>query len=76
MLAVTGVKEQGGSVVLASPREEILNSPSSKPCCSAYFGVSYDIIIVTNANVSVPALSAEHGRSILCTSGLLLCILH
>lgn len=42
LLAVPGTKKQGGSVVLASSRKEILNFLSSKTCCSAYFGVSYD----------------------------------
>lgn len=76
MLAVTGTKEQGGSVVPASFREETLNFPSSKPCCSEYFGVLYDIIIVAKANVSVSGLSTEHRRPTLCMSGVLLGILH
>lgn len=42
LLAVPGTKIQGGSVVLASLRKEMLNFLSSKTCCSAYFGVSYD----------------------------------
>lgn len=71
MLAVTGTKEQGDSVVPASSGEEILNSPSSKPCRSAYIDVSYDIIIVAKANVSVSGLSTEHRRPTRCISGLL-----
>lgn len=46
LLAVLGMKNQGGSVVLASSRKEILNFLSSQTCCSAYFGVSYDTICV------------------------------
>lgn len=59
-------------MVPASSSEEILNPPSSKPCCSAYFGVSYDIIIVAKANISVFGLPTEHRRPTLCMSDLLL----
>lgn len=51
MLAVTGTKKQGGLMDPALSREEILNS-RHKPHCSAYFDVSYYIIIVAKANVS------------------------
>lgn len=51
LLAVPGTKKQGSSVVLASPRKKILNFLSSKTCCSAYFGVSYDNMSVAKLQV-------------------------
>lgn len=55
LLAVPGMKKQGGSVVLASSSREILNFLSSKTRCSAYFGVSYNTMSVAKLQLILGA---------------------